>query len=421
MSDTVFWSWQNDLPSKTNREFVREALLEAVKRVSEKLDLEEVQRLELDHDTKSTPGMADIGRTILEKISKCAVLVADVTPICKNEDGKYLPNPNVMIELGYGLNAIGFERIIAILNTSYGASIEDLPFDIRHRRILTYQLAESADKISRRAVREDLIKQLAAAIQTNVTEVRDAKSSAEPIVGAESHPNSPGLWKANWPAKLEGFFGDVAEVQPEFRSRAWLRIIPSTYAKGVPPMSRLQTLPEEARLWAPSGGGSNGNYGACEFGYLAYWTSRSDEEDIEMAPNLVGFLEQTGEVWFSDGTVFDERRGKTILSYGKLLSTWAKGMAQGMACLDALGASPRRRVIMGIHGMNDTVWPEQTGYVSSRSRKQELLFDQTERAWPEIKRISFLFSAWNRLRDAFSQSQMSEEEFSKYYAARKRS
>lgn len=420
MSDTVFWSWQNDLPSKTNREFVRHALSVAVDRVSEQLDIEDVERIELDHDTKSAPGMVDIGQTILDKITKCAVMVADVTPICESEKGKALPNPNVMIELGYGLHALGHGRIIAIMNTAHGATVEDLPFDIRHKRILTYHLSEDADRSVRRSVREDLIKELAAAIKTNVTEMRDEKSSVEPIVGVASDPNSPGLWKASWPTRLDGPFGHAVELQPEFKSRAWLRIIPASYANDVPPISQLDRLPDEARLWAPVGRGNSGNFGACDFGYVTYWISSNDEEGIEYACNLAGFLEETGEVWLSDGTVFDEQRGQTFISYGHLLTNWAKGLSRGMACLDALGASKRRRVIVGVEGMAEARWPVQSGFVPGRSRKQGLLVDQTKRDWPEKHCVDFLFGAWNKLRDAFNIDQMSDEDFVKYYSMRKR-
>lgn len=68
MIDTVFWSWQNDLSARLNRAFIRDALAVAVDRVSETLDVEDVERVTLDRDTKATAGMADISQTILEKI-----------------------------------------------------------------------------------------------------------------------------------------------------------------------------------------------------------------------------------------------------------------------------------------------------------------------------------------------------------------
>jgi len=59
--------------------------------------------------------MAAISQTILEKISRSAAMVADVTPIDKSAGAKALTNSNVMVDLGYAMRAIEFERIIDVL------------------------------------------------------------------------------------------------------------------------------------------------------------------------------------------------------------------------------------------------------------------------------------------------------------------
>lgn len=79
----------------------------------------------------------------------------------------------------------------------------------------------------------------------------------------------------------------------------------------------------------------------------------------------------------SDGVAFTEHRGQTQLSYARLISNWIRGMEKGMACLDALGASKRRGVILGIEGMSDAVWPMQSEYVAARSRKPGLMIEET--------------------------------------------
>ena len=421
MNDTVFWSWQNDLPPKTNRNFLREAIAVAVDRVSAELDVEDVERVELDHDTKASPGMADISQTILNKIAKAAVMIADVTPIGKTAAGKAIPNPNVMVELGYALHALGFERIIAILNTAGGYSVETLPFDIRHRRILTYELLDAATKDQFKAVRENLVKQLTFAIQLNIRDVRDTRSAATPIMGVKSDANSAGLWNADWPATHSDGFGEVARVRPHELSRAWLRIIPDNYPNGRPAITRLDQIPDSARLWAPYGAGNGGNFGSCAFGYVTYWVAGKDEDGTCKARNLAAFLEETGEVWMSDGVALTEHQNRIQVSYAHLLSNWARGMDQGMACLDALGASKRRRVIMGIEGITDAVWHIQNGYALARSRKPEMVIDETDRDWQPDRRLTFLRSGWNKLRDAFSIEPMNEEEFRMYHAVRRRS
>jgi hypothetical protein len=419
MSDTVFWSWQNDLPSKTNREFLRDILSVAVDRISEELEVEEVDRIELDHDTKSTPGMADIGPVILSKISRCAVMVADVTPISKSSLGKFLPNPNVMIELGYGLHALGYERIIAILNTAYGAQIEDLPFDIRHRRIMAYHLTEEVSPSDRKNIRDTLLKQMISAIKANLAEVRDVRASEQPISCAESDPSNLGLWRTDWPVKLSGSFGATYELMPEYLPRSWVRIVPAGYKDGIPSMSRVAALPDSARLWAPMGAGSSGNYGACKFGYVSYWHSASDEDGLDTPENLAALLEETGELWYSIGTAYAEKRENKYISYAHLLTSWTKSLTNGMRILDELGATKRRRVILGIDGMEDALWHTQDGYSPGISRKQSLVIDTTEPDWSDGNQVQLLFKLWNKLRDAFSIEESSLADFERYHEVRK--
>ena len=56
----------------------------------------------MDQDTAGIAGWPDIASTILTKIEKCEVFVADLTPINGPEpDSRPTPNPNVMLELGY--------------------------------------------------------------------------------------------------------------------------------------------------------------------------------------------------------------------------------------------------------------------------------------------------------------------------------
>lgn len=42
------------------------------------------------------------------------------------------------MELGYAVHKLGWERVICLFNSDYG-KISDLPFDLRNRRIITYQ------------------------------------------------------------------------------------------------------------------------------------------------------------------------------------------------------------------------------------------------------------------------------------------
>jgi hypothetical protein len=132
----IFYSWQSDLPNKTNRGFIKSALEKAIKQLNKELDIDEPDRqLNFDQDTKNVPGMPDIVNTILAKISSCTVFVADVTfvGVCAQDSKKLLPNANVLIELGYALKALGSDKIICVMDSSRGAP-GNLPFDLQHKR-----------------------------------------------------------------------------------------------------------------------------------------------------------------------------------------------------------------------------------------------------------------------------------------------
>src|SRR5690606_37281979 len=116
-------------------------------------------------DTENVTGSPDITDTIFEKIRECDVFVGDVTPIDTDERGNKIPNPNVLVELGYAASELGWDRIICVLNTAYG-NIEDLPFDIRQNRITTYRLTEDMDDETRAKQSRLLISAISASLQS---------------------------------------------------------------------------------------------------------------------------------------------------------------------------------------------------------------------------------------------------------------
>lgn len=135
-SASVFYSWQSDIsPGAACRSLIEGALNESAKRVAgdSTLDVEPV----IDRDTANVPGAPDIGTTILAKIESAAVFVADVTIVGRTDSGKPTPNPNVLIELGYALHALGPSRVILVQNAAMGGP-EMLPFDLRQRRVLVF-------------------------------------------------------------------------------------------------------------------------------------------------------------------------------------------------------------------------------------------------------------------------------------------
>lgn len=133
MSRIIFYSWQNDLPAKTHRNFLDRCIQDALK----SLEKEAKVYMEYDRDTMGLMGSPDITESIFDKIDKSVLFVCDVSIINPDSDGKKTPNPNVLIELGYAASKLGWERIVCLFDTNTG-KIEDLPFDLRQKRVTPF-------------------------------------------------------------------------------------------------------------------------------------------------------------------------------------------------------------------------------------------------------------------------------------------
>jgi hypothetical protein len=143
---TIFYSWQSQLPAKENRNFIEGALERAAKTIRNDSTVEALP--EVDQGAANVPGAPNIADAILAKIDSARAVAFDVTlvPPGNGPFARPTPNANVLVELGYAVRAIGYERIVLVMNTAYGGP-EGLPFDLRQRHVVTYALPEgSADK-----------------------------------------------------------------------------------------------------------------------------------------------------------------------------------------------------------------------------------------------------------------------------------
>jgi hypothetical protein len=149
MKYIIFYSWQSDLPNNTNRSFIESALQAAVSEINtnDNFELEPT----VDRDTQGVPGAPNISQSVLDKIKACDAFVADISIVTGDTSvGKRLsPNPNVLIELGYAVALLGWKKIVLVCNTEYGDG-EDLPFDIRQHRRISYSLKQQDEKASTR-------------------------------------------------------------------------------------------------------------------------------------------------------------------------------------------------------------------------------------------------------------------------------
>ena len=160
----IFYSWQSDIESKYNRNFIEDALEKSVKNINKVIA--DGPLLSVDKDTRGVPGSPDIVTTILQKIDKSVCFLADVTPIGKVGE-KSIPNPNVMFELGFALSSLSFERVILMCNTAYG-ELNELPFDLGLKRIIPYRYDINTSDEEKRECKQRLISTLHDAIKAIV-------------------------------------------------------------------------------------------------------------------------------------------------------------------------------------------------------------------------------------------------------------
>jgi hypothetical protein len=150
-----------DGDAKLNKNFIDDCLKRAIK----ELKRTDVADFVVSRDTQGAPGFVDIARLVLDRIDEAEVVVADVTIInpktVRREGERPTPNPNVMFELGYAYKSKGHEAIIAVMNTASGG-VEELPFDIKPKRLMTYNLTAPEH---REAARPELVRDLVSALK----------------------------------------------------------------------------------------------------------------------------------------------------------------------------------------------------------------------------------------------------------------
>ena len=114
--------------------------MEALERATKAIQSDATLGVEpvVDRDTAGVAGSPEIATTILQKITRAAVFVPDVSLVTSDEHLRQSPNPNVLVELGFAISQLGWDRIVMVMNTEFGEP-QSLPFDLRGRPIVTYR------------------------------------------------------------------------------------------------------------------------------------------------------------------------------------------------------------------------------------------------------------------------------------------
>lgn len=182
-ASTVFYAWQSDSPEKQNRYFIRAAVETAIKRLAS--GGKSSPTLKYDESTRDVPGSPMIVDAILGKIDACEVFVGDLSIINPHEQGgRRFPNPNVAFEAGWAAARLGWERVLLIFNTATGSFEQDVPFDLRGRRLVSYHCDASTPDVG--AARERLASAL-------VGHLRSALASPPPRRARAASKRASGL------------------------------------------------------------------------------------------------------------------------------------------------------------------------------------------------------------------------------------
>ena len=177
----VLFCWQDHLARKLHRFLIRDALNAAISRVQGEMPEGVECVLRQDSDTLNRAGSVEIANTIQQKINTSTMVVGDVTPVFVDaEKDRFYPNPNVMLELGYAARSLGWNRVICLFNEST-CRAEQLPFDIRHRRVTPYRCANVSEEKQAAVALEGV---LAAALRAVLQEI--GRGEIEPTIGDEA-------------------------------------------------------------------------------------------------------------------------------------------------------------------------------------------------------------------------------------------
>jgi hypothetical protein len=401
----VFYSWQSDLRSATHRNLIRTALTDAITELSDELDVEDAERPEVDEATKNEVGMVDIAATILRKISGSAAFVADLSPIGKAGGGRVVSNPNVVFELGYAYANPGPQAIVGVMNTiSY--SPEQLPFDVRGKRILQYSLADDASDKTRRAVRLQLKKDFVDALRLILKQQIASRASETVIEGVAVDPEDTAIWKGTRAFRFPyGFKGEQRNLVriAHAKHRAYVRVIPAAW-----PKASIRDVIESANdVWPAHRGNTIGDFGAVDFGYVKLWCSDKDEAGY-FATNVAAFHQDSGEWWFIESASVFEYGGQTYFDPLLTLSNWRRAIRMANASLDRLNAPLTRKIIVGVSSVQDAQWPDRGSHIF---RKPGLEVSHQRERWTAIDEASLLFDAYNDVRDGFSMPYLLREQF----------
>ncbi len=143
MEPTIFLCYQTEYATSS------EALREAVRNSLSTLNLRSRLPLTLVESHRPRDGALRLSRTMMRKIRKSLLFVADGTPITRiegKETPQLIPSPNVCVEIGYALQSKRSEQIL-LAQMQRSDLPGQFPFDLPTHQCLLFKDGAELNKI----------------------------------------------------------------------------------------------------------------------------------------------------------------------------------------------------------------------------------------------------------------------------------
>ncbi|MDJ0675950.1 MAG: hypothetical protein QNJ36_11300 [Calothrix sp. MO_167.B42] len=154
LEPTIFFSCQNEDGE------ARDSLREGLQTSLEKLNKRSRLPLTLVESYRPKEGSLRLSSTMMRKIRRSLLFIADTTPITNfqdKENGTLIPSPHVSVEIGYAIATKRSEQIV--FAQMQGSQLTgEFPFDWPPSQILQFQNSKELDKTLPQAIENQLVR-----------------------------------------------------------------------------------------------------------------------------------------------------------------------------------------------------------------------------------------------------------------------
>ncbi len=143
LEPTIFLCYQTEYAPSS------EALRSSLRQSLEILNLRSRLPLKLIESPRPSDGPVRLNRTIMRKIRKSLLFIADTTAIARideEETSKLIPSPNVCIEVGCALENKRSEQIL-LMQMQRTDIPGEFPFDLPSQQVLQFQDSQGLEKM----------------------------------------------------------------------------------------------------------------------------------------------------------------------------------------------------------------------------------------------------------------------------------